>query len=148
MLAKTLKRAGIGFLIGIVIGNLIALITGNSSTGGVTLATKQLLDMAGGNSVIAMLLQSFFSGLYGALCFAGMSLYESERLPLAANWHQPYLIVTRHILYSHSAAARLGKRYRRNPCCCRNTDRRILHHLADNVLCISKAGQRVKRTDA
>ena len=84
MLAKTLKRAGIGFLIGIVIGNLIALITGNSSTGGVTLATKQLLDMAGGNSVIAMLLQSFFSGLYGALCFAGMSLYEMERLPLAA----------------------------------------------------------------
>ena len=84
MLAKNLKRSGFGFLIGIVIGDLIALITGNSSTGGVTLATKQLLDMAGGNSVIAMLLQSFFSGLYGALCFAGMSLYEMERLPLAA----------------------------------------------------------------
>ena len=84
MLAKTLKRAGIGFLLGIVIGDLIALITGNSSTDGVTFASKQLLDMAGGNGVIAMLLQSFFSGLYGALCFAGMSLYEMERLPLAA----------------------------------------------------------------
>ncbi len=84
MLAKTLKRAGIGFLIGIIIGDLIALITGNSSTDGVTFASKQLLDMAGGNGVIAMLLQSFFSGLYGALCFAGMSLYEMERLPLAA----------------------------------------------------------------
>ena len=84
MLAKTLKRAGIGFLIGIVIGDLIALITGNSSTDGVTFASKQLLDMAGGNGVTAMLLQSFFSGLYGALCFAGMSLYESDRLPLAA----------------------------------------------------------------
>lgn len=84
MLAKTLKRAGIGFLLGIVIGDLIALITGNSSTDGVTFASKQLLDMAGGNGVIAMLLQSLFSGLYGALCFAGMSLYKSERLPLAA----------------------------------------------------------------
>ena len=84
MLTKTLKRAGIGFLLGIVIGDLIALITGNSSTDGVTFASKQLLDMAGGNGVIAMLLQSFFSGLYGALCFAGMSLYEMERLPLAA----------------------------------------------------------------
>ena len=84
MLAKTLKRAGIGFLLGIVIGDLIALITGNSSADGVSFASKQLLDMAGGNGVIAMLLQSLFSGLYGALCFAGMSLYESERLPLAA----------------------------------------------------------------
>lgn len=71
-------------MIGIIIGDLIALITGNSSTDGVTFASKQLLDMAGGNGVIAMLLQSFFSGLYGALCFAGMSLYEMERLPLAA----------------------------------------------------------------
>ena len=31
-----------------------------------------------------MLLQSAFSGLYGAVCFAGMSFYEAERLPLAA----------------------------------------------------------------
>ena len=84
MLAKTLKRAGIGFLLGIVVGDLIALITGNASTQGVPFASKQLLDMAGGNGVIAMLLQSFFSGVYGALCFAGMSLYEAERLPLAA----------------------------------------------------------------
>lgn len=75
--------AGIGFLIGIVIGNLIAFLTGNSDTGGVTFAPQKLLDMAGGSAVVAMLLQSLFSGLYGAACFAGMSFYEVERLPLA-----------------------------------------------------------------
>ena len=40
--------------------------------------------MAGGNGTVAMLLQSLFSGLYGAVCFAGMSFYEIERMPLAA----------------------------------------------------------------
>lgn len=85
MLKKTLIRAALGFLIGIVIGNVIAILTGTSDTGGVTFASKRLLDIAGGNGVIAMLLQSLFSGLYGAACFAGMSLYEAERMPLAAS---------------------------------------------------------------
>ena len=85
MLKKTLKMAGIGFLIGVVIGNLITILTGNSDTGGVTFASSQLLRMAGGNALVAMLLQSLFSGLYGAACFAGMSLYEAERMPLAAS---------------------------------------------------------------
>lgn len=84
MLKKTIKMAGIGFLLGIVIGNLIAFLTGNSDTGGVTFAPQKLLDMAGGKAIVAMLLQSLFSGLYGAACFAGMSLYEIERMPLAA----------------------------------------------------------------
>ena len=84
MLKKTLKAAGIGFLIGMIVGNVIAFLTGNSGTGGVTFASPQLLDMAGGNAAIAMLLQSLFSGLYGAACFAGMSFYEIERMPLAA----------------------------------------------------------------
>ena len=84
MLKKTLKAAGIGFLIGMVVGNVIAILTGNSATGGVTFASPQLLNMAGGNGVVAMLLQSLFSGLYGAACFAGMSFYEIERMPLAA----------------------------------------------------------------
>ena len=83
MLKKTIKAAGIGFLLGIVIGNLIAFLTGNSDTGGITFAPQKLLDMSGGNAVIAMLLQSLFSGLYGAVCFAGMSFYEIERMTLA-----------------------------------------------------------------
>ncbi len=84
MLKKVLLRAGIGFLIGAVVGNLIAFLTGSSATDGVAFSSRQLLDMSGGSAVLAMMLQSLFSGLYGALCFAGMSLYDAERLPLAA----------------------------------------------------------------
>ena len=84
MLATTLKRAGIGFVIGLFVGNLIAILMGTAATGGITFASKQLLDMAGGSPVLSMLLQSLFSGLYGAVCFAGMSFYDAERLPLAA----------------------------------------------------------------
>ena len=83
MLKKTLKSALIGFLIGVAIGNVIAILTGKSDTGGVTFASQKLLDMSGGNVVVAMLLQSLFSGFYGAVCFAGMSFYEIERMPLA-----------------------------------------------------------------
>lgn len=84
MLVKTFKRACIGFLIGILIGDMIAILTGTSSSGGISFTSKQLLDMAGGSAAAAMLLQSLFSGLYGAICFGGMSLYDAERLPLAA----------------------------------------------------------------
>lgn len=84
MLVKTLKRACLGFIIGVFVGNIIAVLTGTSSTGGITFASKKLLEMAGGSPVISMLLQSLFSGLYGAVCFAGMSFYDTNRLPLAA----------------------------------------------------------------
>ena len=84
MLKKVLTRAGIGFLIGALVGDFIAFLAGTSSTEGVTFASRQLLDMSGGNAIIAMILQSVFSGLYGAACFAGMSLYDADRLPLAA----------------------------------------------------------------
>lgn len=83
MLAKTLKRAAIGFLIGVAVGDLIAILTGTSSTGGISFTSQQLLDMAGGSVAYSMLLQSLFSGLYGAMCFAGMSFYDIERCPLA-----------------------------------------------------------------
>ena len=84
MLAKIIKRAGVGFLIGVVIGNLIAFMTGTSSSGGVSFASKQLLDIAGGNAVGAMIMQSVFFFFFGAFCFAGMTFYDIERLPLAA----------------------------------------------------------------
>ena len=84
MLANVLKRAGVGFLIGIVVGNAIAILTGTSATDGVSFASNQLLDMAGGNPVVAMTLQSLFSGIYGSICFAGMTFYDVERMPLAA----------------------------------------------------------------
>ena len=84
MLKKTLKMAGIGFLIGIVIGNLIAFLTGSSRTGAEAFASVQLLNMSGGSPAVAIILQSLFSGLYGAACFAGVVFYDIERMPLAA----------------------------------------------------------------
>ena len=83
MLTKIIKFACIGFLIGAVAGNVIAILTGTSSTEGITFASKQLLDMSGGNAAVAMILQSVFSGIYGALCFVGVVFYDIERLPLA-----------------------------------------------------------------
>ena len=55
MLKKVLLRAGIGFLIGAVVGNLIAFLTGSSATDGVAFSSRQLLDMSGGSAVLAMM---------------------------------------------------------------------------------------------
>ena len=84
MLKSIFKRAALGFLIGMVIGNLIALLTGTSPQGDVRLFSPALLRIAGDNAVTATVLQSLFSGLYGAICFAGTVIYNAERLPLAA----------------------------------------------------------------
>ncbi len=79
MLAKKcLKLAGVGFLLGIVIGNVIAWFT--SKTG--SLASPILIDRMGGEAA-AVLAQVFFSGLYGAATMSGVALYDVERLPLA-----------------------------------------------------------------
>ncbi|MBR0384721.1 MAG: DUF3021 domain-containing protein [Eubacteriaceae bacterium] len=83
MLKKTLRMACVGFLLGIVIGNVIAFLTGISDTNGVAFVSKQLLDKVNGSAVSAMALQSLFSGLYGAVCFAGMSFYDIEEMSLA-----------------------------------------------------------------
>ena len=83
MLKKVLALAGIGFLIGVVVGDVIAILTGTSSTGGITFTSEKLLEIAGGNAAAAMILQSLFSGIYGALCFMGVCFYDIERWPLA-----------------------------------------------------------------
>ena len=82
MLKKVLTRAGIGFLIGALVGNIIAFLTGTSSTGGISFASQQLLDMSGGSAVLAMVLQSLFSGIYGALCFAVACALRQRRSSL------------------------------------------------------------------
>lgn len=83
MLKKTLIRAGLGFLLGMVAGNLIAVLISGFSSEFVIPVTEQLLSIAGGNNGAAVLLQTLFSGVYGAVCFAGITFYELERWPLA-----------------------------------------------------------------
>jgi len=82
MLKKALKLAGIGFLIGIVIGYTIAFLTriGDPS---VTIPVSDKLVELSGSVTAAMILQGLFSGLYGAVCFAAVVFYDIESWPLA-----------------------------------------------------------------
>lgn len=78
MLKKTLKRAGIGFLLGCVIGNFIAFIFVLFSEGDGPIVSQKVITMCGGEAE-ALLLQSFLSGLIGFAGCAGMSFYEIEK---------------------------------------------------------------------
>ena len=76
MRARVLKRLGIGFLMGVCIGNLVALCTGRD------FVNAALVERMGGRTG-AILLQTFLSGLYGAVAMGGTAFYEIDRWPLA-----------------------------------------------------------------
>ncbi len=76
MLVKTLKRACLGFVIGMAVGNLIAALTGHPG-----LVSAALLERAG-SPAAALLWQTLLSGLIGFAGFAGVSYYDVERWPL------------------------------------------------------------------
>ncbi len=82
MLAKTLKRAGIGFLLGIVIGYALSILTGLDNPDVFISVPPRLLALTG-SVPVSQVLQGVFSGLYGAVCFGTMTFYEIERWPLA-----------------------------------------------------------------
>ena len=82
MLKKTLKFAGIGFLIGIVVGYGISILTGADNPDVFIPVSDKLLSFAG-SIPMAFVLQGLLSGIYGAICFGGMIFYEIERWPLA-----------------------------------------------------------------
>ena len=83
MLKTIAKRSGLGFLLGVIIGNGIAMITALPSSGAFCPVSQALLQQAGSLEA-ALFWQTLLSGLYGALCFGGTVLYDVERLPLAA----------------------------------------------------------------
>ncbi|MBR3020472.1 MAG: DUF3021 domain-containing protein [Clostridia bacterium] len=76
MLTGFWKRAGIGFLIGLAAGNLIAWFTGG-------VIVSPILVERMGSETAAIVLQTLCSGLYGAITMAGTLLYDVERMPLA-----------------------------------------------------------------
>ena len=80
MLKRTLKRAGIGFLLGMATGNLIAFLSVVIGGGGKIVSVKAI-EMCGGE-VEALLLQSFLSGLIGFAGCGGMTFYEMEEWSL------------------------------------------------------------------
>ncbi|MBQ3418100.1 MAG: DUF3021 domain-containing protein [Ruminococcus sp.] len=82
MLAKTLKRAGIGFLLGVVIGYALSVLMGLDNPDVFISVPPRLLTLTG-SVPVSQILQGLFSGIYGAVCFATMSFYKIERWPLA-----------------------------------------------------------------
>ena len=80
MLKKTLIRALIGFVFGIIMGDGITMLTtiGNDFVP----ASFSLIELCGGFPQ-AFIVQSILSGLYGAVTFGCISLYDIERMPLA-----------------------------------------------------------------
>ena len=87
MLAKTLKRAGIGFLLGIAVGNVITGLMADSE-----LLAPALVAKAGSLSA-AFLLQTLFTGLLGAVAFAGIAFYDIEDWPLLRIAVVHYLLI-------------------------------------------------------
>lgn len=77
MIGKILKRAGLGFLLGVAVNSLIKALT--YETDPVTLILLERI----GSLRSAMLLELVLVGLYGAICMAGTLLYDADRLPLS-----------------------------------------------------------------
>lgn len=82
MLKKTLIRAAVGFLIGIIMGDGIAMLTGMS--GDHFRPVSSALENLCGSITAAFIVQTLISGIYGAVCYGGISIYDIERLPMAA----------------------------------------------------------------
>ena len=81
MLKTIIKKAELGFSLGILIGDGIAMLTGSLSAGELVLVSEKLMDMTG-NIVIAFIIQSLLSGLYGAITFGTMVFYDIEKWSL------------------------------------------------------------------
>lgn len=76
MVATTLKRAGFGFLLGMVVGVFIVIGLGFASGGTITLP-DELLAMTGSEAG-ALLAQVLISGLFGTIPMAGVTFYELD----------------------------------------------------------------------
>ena len=79
---KLVKRMIIGFVLGITVGNLIAFLT-SFFDDSVRLVAKELSDSLGLGWAIVV--QSILSGIFGLVCFGGISFYEIESWGLLAS---------------------------------------------------------------
>ena len=83
MLKKTTQLAFTGFILGMAIGNIIAIVSSYAAGGQVLAFSPELLEKTG-SAALALLLQTLLSGLMGAVSFGGVILYEIDSLPLPA----------------------------------------------------------------
>ena len=89
MRAKLLKRAGLGYLLGMALGNFIAFALRGA---GGNMVSAALVARMGGETK-ALIVQTLVSGLYGAATMGGTVLYDIERWPLALSSAAHYLVV-------------------------------------------------------
>lgn len=92
MFLTTLKRAGLGFLLGMAVGNVIAVITRFASGEESRFVAEGLIQKAG-SEAMAFLLQTLFAGIYGTICMAGMSFYDIEHWSMLRSYLVHYTIV-------------------------------------------------------
>ena len=76
MKATVMKLAGLGFLMGMVVGTLIVVIMGFGNGGSLVLPDRLLA--ATGSEAGALLAQMLVSGLFGMVPMAGAALYQLE----------------------------------------------------------------------
>ena len=86
MRKQFLTLAGIGFVMGMVMGNLIAWFTGG------TLVNARLAAWTGSEAA-SIVIQTVVSGLLGAIAMGGTMVYEIERWPLLAMSVTHYLMI-------------------------------------------------------
>lgn len=83
MLKRTIRLAFTGFILGMAIGNIIAIVSSYAAGGEVLAFSPKLLEKTG-SAAAALLLQTLLSGLMGAVSFGGVILYEIDSIPLPA----------------------------------------------------------------
>ena len=76
MVAMTFKRAGFGFLLGMVVG--VFIIIGMSFGAGGSIVVPHKLLALTGSEAGALLAHVLISGLYGAIPWAGITFYEMD----------------------------------------------------------------------
>lgn len=83
MIKQVLKLALMGFVLGMAIGNIIAIIASFLTQGEALVFAPQLQEKVGG-AATALALQTLLSGVLGAAGLGGVALYKSENLGLLA----------------------------------------------------------------
>ncbi|MCR4644194.1 MAG: DUF3021 domain-containing protein [Oscillospiraceae bacterium] len=76
MLKLTLNRAVRGLILGMALCNVIAFLISSAAGDGSILSHEFVRAM--GSEPLALLVQTLLTGVYGAVCFAGMSFYDIE----------------------------------------------------------------------
>ena len=74
MLERVIKRALLGYFLGMIMGNVIAFLS-TSDPG--RIVSKELIELTG-SETMAVILQTVLGGLIGATGFGGTLLYEIE----------------------------------------------------------------------